>query len=95
MMSNERSVSAERYERTVNGMRTWLYNIARKRASRIVTADDAHRYLDRQGFRKNEVYTRLSFINSVLREGNFDVIGRMPSTRPAARRRLINAWTRP
>lgn len=94
MMNYERIVSEERYERTVNGMRTWLYDIARKRTSRIVTADDAHRYLDRQGFRKNEVYTRLSFINSVLREGNFRCVGMMPSERPVARRRLINAWTR-
>lgn len=94
MMSNERSVSEQRYERVVNGLRSWLYNIARKRTSRTVTADDAHTYLDRQGFRKNEVYTRLSFINSVLREGNFRCVGMMPSERPVARRRLINAWTR-
>lgn len=95
MMSYERIVSEERYERTVNGMRSWLYSLARRRASGTVTADDAHKYLDRQGFRKNEIFTRLSFINSVLRDGNFANVGRTPSTRPAARRRMINEWTRP
>lgn len=94
-MNTERNVSEQRYERTVNGMRSWLYDIARKRSSGTVTADDAHKYLDRQGFRKSEIYTRLSFINTVLRDGNFAVTGQTPSTRPAARRRLINVWTRP
>lgn len=92
-MSNERVISEQKYDRTVRGMRSWLYSLVRKRTGRTVTADDAHTYLDRSGFRKNEVYTRLSVINSVLRDGNFDVVGRTPSTRPAARRRLINAWT--
>ena len=92
-MSNERIVSEQRYDRTVKEMRGWLASIARKRNARTVTADDAHVYLDRQGFRKNEIFTRLSFINSVLRYGNFEYAGRTPSTRPAARRRLINEWT--
>jgi threonyl-tRNA synthetase len=91
---NERIVSPQKYERTVNGMRSWLYSLVRRRANATVTADDAHTYLDRQGFRKNEVFTRLSFINTVLRDGNFIYAGRTPSTRPAARRRLINEWTR-
>ena len=92
-MTYERMVSPQKYDRTVRGMRSWLNTLVRRRANRMVTADDAHTYLDRQGFRKNEVFTRLSFINTVLRDGNFDVIGRVPSERPVARRRLINAWT--
>lgn len=89
----ERIVSPTKYDRTVRGMRSWLNSLVRRRANRTITADDAHTYLTRQGFRKNEVYTRLSLINSVLRDGNFDVVGQTPSTRPAARRRLINVWT--
>ena len=92
-MMFERIVSPEKYDRTVRGMRSWLYSLVRRRNGAMVIADDAHVYLDRQGFRKNEIYTRLSLINSVLRDGNFDVMGQVPSTRPAARRRRINAWT--
>lgn len=93
-MSNERIVSPERYDRTVRGMRSWLNSIARRRMNGVVTADDAHVYLDRQGFRKYEVFTRLSLINSVLRGGNFTPTGMTPSTRPVARRRMITEWTR-
>lgn len=91
-MSYTRNMTSEKYERTVRGMRNWLNSLARRRGSGLVSADDAHTYLDRQGIRKNEVFTRLSFINSVLREGNFECVGQWPSDRPAARRRLINAW---
>lgn len=91
-MNTERSVSSTRYDRIVRGMRSWLYSLSRRRVNNTVTADDAHTYLDRQGFRKREIFTRLSFINAVLRDGNFDVVGKTPSTRPAARRRLINEW---
>lgn len=93
-MNNERIVSEQKYERTVKGLRGWLYSLTRRRMNGTVTADDAHRYLDRQGFKKYEVFTRLSFINSVLRDGNFNPSGMTPSTRPAARRRLITEWTR-
>lgn len=89
----ERTFSAEKYERTVNGMRSWLASLARKRVGGTVTADDAHTYLDREGVSRKHVRARLSFINSVLRPGNFDYAGVTPSTRPAARRRLINEWT--
>lgn len=93
-MTNERIVSMQKYERTVKGLRGWLYSLARRRVNGTVTADDAHIYLDRQGFKKYEVFTRLSFINSVLRDGNFNPRGLTPSTRPAARRRLITEWAR-
>lgn len=93
-MNTDSNFSPERYERLRNGMRSWLYSLVRRRASHTVTADDAHTYLDREGIRKGHIRTRLSFINSVLREANFDYAGMTPSTRPAARRRLINEWTR-
>lgn len=83
----------EEFDRTANRMRSWLYNIARKRTSGTVTADDAHRYLDREGVRPQQVRTRLSFINSVLREPNFEYVGMTSSERPAAKRRSISEWT--
>lgn len=82
----------EEFDRTANRMRSWLYSIARKRASGTVTADDAHRYLDREGVRPQQVRTRLSFINSVLREPNFEYVGMTRSERPAARGRTISEW---
>jgi hypothetical protein len=83
----------EEYNRTANRMRSWLYTLARRRANGTVTADDAHTYLDREGVRPQQVRTRLSFINSVLREGNFEYAGYTSSTRPAAKGRAICEWT--
>lgn len=83
----------EEFDRTANRMRSWLYNIARKRTSGTVTADDAHRYLDREGVRPQQIRTRLSFINSVLREPNFEYVGMTSSERPAAKGRSISEWT--
>jgi hypothetical protein len=81
------------FERTVRRMRTWLYSIARKRRSGIVTADDVHTYLDRIGVTKRQVRTRLRFINSMFSSGNFVAVGNSPSRRPAARGRMITEWT--
>lgn len=92
-MNTDSTFSQERYDRLRNGMRSWLYSLVRRRTSGTVTADDAHTYLDRNGIRKGHIRTRLSFINSVLRESNFDYAGTIPSMRPAARRRQINEWT--
>jgi len=74
-------------------MRSYLYSLARKRAEGTVTADDAHRYMDREGIRPQQVRTRLSFINSVLREPNFEPVDVVASQRPAARGRSITEWT--
>lgn len=88
-----KTYSNEEFERTASRMRSWLYNIARKRSSGTVTADDAHRYLDREGVRPQQTRTRLSFINAVLREPNFEPVDMVPSQRPAARGRAITEWT--
>lgn len=86
--------SEDEFTSTVNKMRTWLYSIARKRVTGIVTADDAHTYLDREGVRPQQVRTRLRFINSVLRSPNFEYAGATPSERPVAKRRMITEWSR-
>lgn len=88
-----KSYSNTEFDRTANKMRSYLVSLARKRTEGTVTADDAHRYLDREGVRPQQVRTRLSFINAVLREPNFEAIGSVPSQRPAARGRAITEWT--
>lgn len=87
-----RTYSETEFNRTVSGLRSWLRSLARKRVSGTVTADDVHRYLDRDGVRPKQVRTRLRFINSVLRSPNFQYVGETRSTRPAARGRMISEW---
>jgi len=88
-----KTYSNEEFDRTANRMRSWLSGLARRRSNGTVTADDVHTYLDREGVRPQQVRTRLSFINSVLREPNFEYAGETPSSRPAARGRMITEWT--
>jgi hypothetical protein len=88
-----KSYSNEEFDRTATRMRSWLNKLVRRRSTGVVTADDAHTYLDREGVRPQQVRTRLSFINSVLREPNFEYAGETPSSRPAARGRMITEWT--
>jgi hypothetical protein len=88
-----KTYSDEEYNRTVSRIRTWLYSLVRRRNSGVVTADDVHTYLNREGVRPQQVRTRLSFINSVLRSPNFEYAGMTSSTRPAAKGRVITEWT--
>lgn len=88
-----KTYAPDEFERTANRMKSWLYSLARRRSTGTVTADDAHTYLDREGVRPQQVRTRLSFINSVLREPNFAPVGVINSQRPAARSRTITEWT--
>lgn len=88
-----KTYTPDEFDRTASRMRNWLYSLARRRSTGTVTADDAHTYLDREGVRPQQVRTRLSFINSVLREPNFEVAGMTSSQRPAARGRAITEWT--
>jgi hypothetical protein len=89
-----KTYSDEQFAATANKMRSWLYSIARKRVNGVVTADDAHTYLDRQGIRPTQFLTRLSFINSVLRSSNFVYAGETQSKRPVAKGRVITEWSR-
>jgi hypothetical protein len=82
----------DEFVRLTNKMRTWLRSIARRRSSGTVTADDVHTYLDRQGIRPQQVRTRLSFINAVLRQPDFEYAGSTKSNRPVARGRAITEW---
>ena len=78
---------------TRSKLATYLRRLAKTRRSARVTADDAHTFLTRNGVRVKQVRTRLSYINSVLREPEFMPLGKTPSTRPTARGRFITEWT--
>ena len=88
-----KTFSDEQYDRVVSRMRSWLYTLVRRRNSGTVTADDVHTYLTREGVRTDQVITRLSLTNAVLRSPNFEPAGMTSSTRPAAKGRAITEWT--
>lgn len=89
---NVKTYSDAQFNRTVLKMRTWLKSIASRRNSGTVTADDVHTYLDREGVRRQQVRTRLAFINAALRTPYFTNVGDRASLRPAARYRTISVW---
>jgi len=81
-------------EVTTRRISSYLRTLANRRTDGVVTADDVHNYLNREGVRPQQVRTRLSFINSVLAgSGMFDQAGMVSSTRPQAKGRSITAWT--
>lgn len=81
-----------RETRIVEGLRSYLRNLSKRRSDRVVTADDAHQYLNRRGISERRYYVRMSYINSVLRRPDFRPSGRRTSQREAARYRRITAW---
>ena len=93
MSNRSRSFSQEERQNVTRKMVTYLRSLVNRRTSGIVTADDVHNYLNRQGVRPHQVSTRLSFINSVLRSPMFEQVDMVASSRPAAKGRSISAWT--
>jgi hypothetical protein len=79
-------------ESVVTKATTYVRSLARRRGSRIVTADDVQNYLTKQNFRGNQ-NERLSVVRSVLNDRNFTKIGTTQSSRDVARSRTISAWT--
>ena len=76
----------------VESLTRYLRGLARNRTTRVVTADDAQRFIDRKAKRTTQD-TRISIIRSALREPMFEAVGRTNSTREIARGRVITAWT--
>ena len=72
---------------------SYLRSLANRRSTGVVTADDVHTYLTRDGVREQQTRTRLSFINSVFSSEMFEFAGMTASNRPAARGRAISAYT--
>ena len=68
-----------------------LRSLSFKRASGVVTADDAHQFLGRRGVR-NSPNIRLSYINKTLRSPTFINVGMKPSSREQAKYRRITQW---
>jgi predicted Zn-dependent protease len=72
---------------------SYLRSLANRRSTGVVSADDVHNYLTRDGVREQQTRTRLSFINSVFSGEMFEVAGTMASTRPSAKGRAISTYT--
>lgn len=84
--------SDQKHQKLVRNTRTYLRSLAKKRSDGIVTADDANRYLMKQGIRESNIGRRLSVMNSIFRNGDFLYAGVTNSTRAAARGRAISTW---
>jgi hypothetical protein len=88
-----RSFSSKEREQMQNRIRSYLRRLSSQRSNGYVTADDVHNYLTRENVNPQQIRTRLSFINAVLREPDFEPADAVPSSRPAAKGRMITAWT--
>ncbi len=88
-----KTYNTQEREATTRSISSYLRGLASRRTDGVVTADDVHTYLTRDGVRTEQVRTRLSFINSVFSNGMFEQDGMVASTRPQAKGRYISAWT--
>ena len=88
-----KTYNTQEREATTRRISSYLRGLASRRTDGVVTADDVHTYLNREGVRPQQVRTRLSFINSVFSNGMFAQDGMVASTRPQAKGRYISAWT--
>ena len=88
-----RSYNEQERMSTTRRIVSYLRSLANRRSTGVVSADDVHNYLTRDGVREQQVRTRLSFINSVFSMDMFEQAGMTRSTRPQARGRAIAAWT--
>lgn len=88
-----RTYNQQERETTVRRIASYLRSLATRRSTGVVTADDVHNYLNRDGVRPQQVRTRLSFINAVFNSGMFEQAGMMPSARPEAKGRSITTWS--
>jgi predicted Zn-dependent protease len=90
---NLRSFSNSERQSTMRRMISYLRSLANRRSSGVVTADDAHTFLTREGVNVGQIRTRLSFINSVFSGEMFEYAGTTRSSRPAARGRSISTYS--
>jgi hypothetical protein len=75
----------------VSSLNSYLRNLSSRRSDNVVTADDAHRFFSKKGYRGNR-NARLSATRTVLNESNFVPVGQTPSSRPVAKGRKITQW---
>ena len=57
--ARNRKFTADQFDRTATRMKSWLYSLARRRSTGTFTADDANRFLDREGVQTELVRSRL------------------------------------
>jgi len=88
-----RSYNEQERMSTTRRIMSYLRSLANRRNDGVVTADDVHNYLTRDGVREQQTRTRLSFINSVFSSEMFERVGMTASTRPQARGRAISVYT--
>jgi predicted Zn-dependent protease len=88
-----RSYNEQERSSTTRRIVSYLRSLANRRSTGVVSADDVHNYLTRDGVREQQTRTRLSFINSVFGSGMFEMVGTMASTRPSAKGRAISTYT--
>jgi hypothetical protein len=91
--SKNRYYNQSEFESAMRRTISYLRSLANRRSSGIVTADDVHTFLNREGVQPQQIRTRLRFINSAFASGMFEQVGRAPSSRPRARGRTIAMWT--
>ena len=92
-MFNPRSFTRSERETTTRKLTSYLRGLANRRSTGVVTADDVHNYLTREGVLAKQIRTRLSFINAALAgSGMFEQTGMTRSGRPEAKGRAISAW---
>jgi hypothetical protein len=84
---------ASRNESVVTSLRSYLRGLARKRSNQTVTADDAQKYMNRNGMLEGKVRSRIAVINSTFQGGEFRPVGYTNSTRPEAKGRSITEWS--
>lgn len=91
--SKNRYYNQDEFQVTMRRALSYLRSLATRRASGIVTADDVHTFLNREGVQPKQIRTRLRFINSAFSSGMFEQVGRVPSSRRQAKGRAISMWT--
>lgn len=91
--SKNRYYNATEFEITARRMTSYLRTLVNRRNSGVVTADDVHTYLNREGVQPQQIRTRLSFVNSIFSNGMFRRIGSVASSRPQAKGRSISMYT--
>ena len=89
----KRNYTNTRITNVANKVRNYLVSTAKSNSGRLVSADDAQKALSASGVGRNEMEFRLSIINRVFAQPEFKQTGYLiPSTRQAAKNRLINEW---
>jgi len=85
--------SMDRMKRLRHSLYVALTTMAKERKEHTVSVNDVHATLDALRVSKKDVEARLALTNKVFSKPMFKRTGYvLPSTRPAAKYRLVNEW---